>query len=262
MCRLLGIIASEPTEFRLVLRDVPRSLAALSREHPDGWGLAVYDEAVDWRLHKGVACATEDEHFHRHAAGSRGNILISHVRRKTVGPTSLDNTHPFESSGWVFAHNGTITDTAYLREQASVARSQAMRGETDSELFFAYLLSRFDRAGATKASEVTDGIVREVVHDAWTRPNFGAFNFLLSDGHVTYAHRFGRGLFLLERGPHDEVRGALASKDGSVVETPWSQRRRAVFIASEKMTDEPWIEIEDRTLLRVDRSPIPVWRRL
>lgn len=262
MCRLLGIIASEPTEFRLVLRDAPRSLAALSREHPDGWGLAIYDDALDWKLHKGVACATDDADFHRRAVGSRGNVLISHVRRKTVGTTSLHNTHPFMSNGWVFAHNGTITDIAFLREHASVARSAALRGETDSELFFAYLLSRFDHAGATRASAVTDGIVRDVVNEMWARPNFGAFNFLLSDGEVTYAHRFGRGLFLLERGPHDAVRRERASEDGSVVETPWSQRREAVFIASEKMTDEPWMEIEDRTLLRLDRTPHPRWRRL
>lgn len=261
MCRLLGIVASEPTEFRLVLRDVPRSLAALSREHPDGWGLAIYD-AHDWTLHKGVACATEDADFHRRAVGSRGEVLISHVRRKTVGETSLENTHPFESNGWVFAHNGTITDTQYLREHASASRSAAMRGQTDSELFFAYVLSRFDRAGVKSAGEDTDAIVRDVVKEAWARPNFGAFNFLLSDGHVTYAHRFGRSLFLLERGPHDEVRKERASMDGSVVQTPWSQRRQAVFIASERMTDEPWMEIDDRTLLRLDRAPCPRWRRL
>ena len=54
MCRLLGIAASEPTDFRIVLREAPRSLAALSREHRDGWGLAVFDEqGGGWRLDKG-----------------------------------------------------------------------------------------------------------------------------------------------------------------------------------------------------------------
>ncbi|QUS47087.1 hypothetical protein [Salmonella enterica] len=43
MCRLLGIVASELTEFGLVLTEAPRCLATLSREHPDGWGIATAD---------------------------------------------------------------------------------------------------------------------------------------------------------------------------------------------------------------------------
>src|SRR6516162_1498206 len=103
MCRLLGITASEPTEFRIVLREAPRSLAALSRDHRDGWGIAVY-EAQDgsWRIDKGVACAGEDERFHQLAIGSRGELLISHIRQKTVGETTLANTHPFRQGRWVF----------------------------------------------------------------------------------------------------------------------------------------------------------------
>jgi hypothetical protein len=67
-------------------------------------------------------------------------------------------------------------------------------------------------------------------------------------------------MHLLERGPHDEVRTRRTSHDGTVVETPWSQRRTAILIASEKMTHEPWHDVEDGTLLRVDRRPLPHWR--
>ena len=90
MCRLLGITANEPTEFKIVLRDAPRSLAFLSREHRDGWGIAVYDAQTGrWGIDKGAACASEDERFHRLAVGSRGDLLVSHVRQKTIGATSL-----------------------------------------------------------------------------------------------------------------------------------------------------------------------------
>src|SRR5580700_5613912 len=108
MCRFLGIAADEPTEFRIVLREAPRSLAALSREHRDGWGIAVYDAcAKTWQVDKGVACAGEDERFHQLAIGSRGVLLVSHVRQKTIGCTSIANTHPFAQGRWIFAHNGT-----------------------------------------------------------------------------------------------------------------------------------------------------------
>src|SRR5687767_14363715 len=142
MCRLLGIVSSEPTEFRIVLKEAPRSMAALSRDHPDGWGLAVYEEqrAIGWRLHKGTLCASEDDEFHKLAVGSRGEMLVAHIRQRTVGVTSLENTHPFHNGRWVFAHNGTIKDQDFLRVRISSARREEIRGQTDSELLFAYLL--------------------------------------------------------------------------------------------------------------------------
>jgi predicted glutamine amidotransferase len=260
MCRLLGIATSEPTDFKIVLRESPRSLATLSREHRDGWGLAVFDEqAGRWQLDKGIACASEDERFHRVAVGSRGEVLVSHVRRKTVGETSLANTHPFERGRWVFAHNGTVTDIAWLRAQTSRERAAEVQGETDSELLFAWLLTRLDEAGSahTGASFDTDRALGVAVRSARERPGFGAFNFLLSDGTTLYAHRFGRTMHLLERGPHDAVRTRRQSRDGTVVETPWSQRRTGLFVASEAMTDEPWQLVDAGMLLRIDRAPTP-----
>jgi glutamine amidotransferase len=261
MCRLLGIVASEPTEFRLALHEAPRSLAALSREHRDGWGLAVWHDTSSWKIDKGVACAHEDERF-RELAGGRGELLVAHIRQKTVGCSSLENTHPFHSGRWIFAHNGTIKDVAFLHASTSAERKRAILGQTDSELFFAYLLTRLDEAGLGNAepSPATDEVIRGAVRAVRARPDFGACNFLLSDSVCTYAHRFGRSLFLLERGPADAVRVNRESSEGVVVQTPWSQRRHAILVASERMTDEPWEELADGMLIRIDRFPLPRWR--
>jgi predicted glutamine amidotransferase len=263
MCRLLGIVSSEPTDFKIVLREAPRSMAALSREHRDGWGIAVFDDdARGWCVEKGIACASEDERFHQLAVGSRGEILVSHIRQKTVGETSLANTHPFERGRWLFAHNGTVKDAAWLQERASHDRLAEVRGETDSELLFAWLLTRFDDAGVADkpATDATDTALGRATRAAREHTGFGAFNFLLSDGKTTYAHRFGRTMYLLDLGPLDEVRRRRTSHDGTILETPWSPNRRAVFIASEKMTDEPWQSVEEGMLLRIDREPGPRWR--
>ena len=208
MCRLLGIAANEPTEFKIVLREAPRSLAALSREHRDGWGIAVFDAcAATWRVEKGVACAGEDERFHRLAIGTRGELLVSHIRQKTIGDTSLVNTHPFERGRWIFAHNGTVKDVHWLRANASAERLAEIAGETDSELLFAWMLTRLDEVGvaASPAGAETDRALGAIARAGRERPGFGAFNFLLSDGATTYAHRFGRSMFLLERHPEDVV---------------------------------------------------------
>jgi glutamine amidotransferase len=233
-------------EFRALLVDRRRSLAVLGEEHPDGWGVATFGEGR-WRVHKGTAPASRDARFRRRAEGLRGEVLVSHVRKRTVGETRLENTHPFRRSGWIFAHNGTIYDQAYLRARVSRRRAAEIRGDTDSELFFAYLLTRLDEAGGLvrgggPACARIDRVLAETMRDCRSRKDFGAASFLLSNGSTMYAHRFGRTLHLLER-------GTLAA--------PSCARRPAVFIASEPTTDEAWSEVPEGTLLRIDAAPRP-----
>jgi glutamine amidotransferase len=265
MCRLLGVVVSERADFRFSLHDAPRSLAHLSREHPHGWGVGVWDRDLGWQLEKNVGCAGEDSRFSETAARAAGEVLIAHVRFRTVGPETLANTHPFARGRWLFAHNGTIDDVAWLRAQVSARRTAELEGATDSELFFAFLLTRLDRAGITHepAGEATDRIVADAVGDALARTSFGAVNFLLSDGEAVYAHRYGRTLHLLARRPGDTVRTERGSAEtGAVLETSWTARRHALLVASEQLTDEPWAVIEEGTLLRIDRAPAPRWRTL
>jgi predicted glutamine amidotransferase len=268
MCRLLGIVASELTEFGLGLTRAPRCLATLSREHRDGWGIAIHDAnhaarlgEHAWDLHRGTAPAVEDHRFHELAAHSRGHMLVAHVRQKTVGPTRLENTHPFVRDGWVFAHNGTIQETDTLRAGCSGRRLREIAGDTDSELFFAYVLTRLDEQSLLRLDdEPSRTLATELVHEVTGElraARIGAFNFLLSDGKTTFAHRFGRSLFVLERGPSDPVREQRAVGPGAAIMTRWTPRRQAVFVASERITDEPWREVPDGTLMRIERTPAP-----
>lgn len=279
MCRLAAVVTSEITEFGLVLREAPRSLARLSREHPDGWGIAAYGGldsippshsvgsyyAGGWRVQRGTATAAECNRFQAIAARSRGTILIAHVRQKTVGPTRIENTHPFVQSGWVFAHNGTIKDQDYVRSRVSPERLSEVRGDTDSEVLFAFFLSRFDESNVgllhspESRAHATEVLARS--SSELRARNVGAFNYLLSDGSAMFVHRFGRSLFLLERKPKVDAPSSpsMAPPSGTRKEAQrmWRERRPAVLLASERITDEPWDEVPDGTLLRVDREPSP-----
>lgn len=265
MCRLLGIAASERTSFHFSLHASPRSLASLSGEHPHGWGIAVYAAGSGWTVQKRPVRASECEHFYAASSTIQGELLLSHVRSRTVGESSEANTHPFQRGRWLFAHNGTITDLDFLREHSSLERLQQIEGQTDSELFFAYLLTCLDEAGvsAGPATEDTDRVLAQAMRAALERPSFGACNFLLSNGDVLYAHRFGRTLFVLDRQPADQVRVHRESHEtGATIDTPWTAHRQAVLIASEEMTEEPWATVREGTLLRCDRTPLPSWRIL
>jgi hypothetical protein len=90
------------------------------------------------------------------------------------------------------------------------------------------------------AADRTDEVLSDAVRDCRARAEFGSFNFVLSDGVVTYAYRSGRSLFLLERAPREPV----------------------VVVASERLSDERWEEVEEAKLLRIDAHPAPRWRAL
>lgn len=265
MCRLLGIVSSERTNFHFSLHAAPRSLASLSDEHPHGWGVGVYEAGHGWRLRKRPVRARECEHFYEASTSMHGELLLAHVRSRTVGEASAANTHPFRRERWVFAHNGTITNTDFLRDRTSQERLRHVEGQTDSELFFSYLLTCLDAAGVTAepASERTDRVLCQAMTEALAQPSFGACNFLLSDGEVLYSHRFGRTLFVLERHPRDRVCTHRESHEtGAAIDTPWTPQRHAILIASEEMTAEPWVEVSEGMLLRCDRTPLPRWRVL
>jgi glutamine amidotransferase len=270
MCRLVGIVASDITEFGLVLKEAPRSLARLSREHPDGWGIAAHGGPGSipppaeisphhgaWRVHRGTNPAGECSRFLEIASRSSGTVLIAHVRQKTVGPTSIENTHPFVRSGWVFAHNGTLTEHGSLRAETSPERLAQIQGDTDSEVLFAYFLTRLDAAGLTHVGHCPTAReeatrVMAVATEELRRRNVGAFNFLLSDGASCFVHRFGRSLFMLER---------RSSRDDDAAGGLWAPRRGAVLVASECLTEEDWTEVPNGSLLRLDGGPSPaiVW---
>lgn len=231
MCRMLGIVAARPIALRALLWDAPRSLAALSNEHRDGWGIATHAGGA-WSVEKSERCAAGCASYDRVASSTKATLAIAHVRQKTVGETSLANTHPFRRQRFVLAHNGTVNAVRSLERRSSAARLSEIEGQTDSERLFAFVMTHVDEAG-----DVERGVLDAVSELRRTR-DVGAVNFLFSDGDTLYAHRLGRTLFVLERG------------DGS-------RRTRSVAVASERLTDEAWCEVEQGALLRIDGGPEP-----
>lgn len=219
MCRMFGLLARQPVTARTLLREAPRSLRALAREHRDGWGIALRS-AADWVIHRGIESADESPLFAEIADGAAGQVVIAHVRQKTVGCTALANTHPFRRDAFVFAHNGNITAIPALAALASARRMAEIEGETDSERLFAMILSHVDTAG-----DVEQGVVA-AVRELHALGPIGSTNFLLSCGRRLYAHRCGRSLYALTTS--------------------------SVVIASEQLTDEPWQELPERSLVVVE----------
>ena len=233
---MLGLVSARPVSTRVLLQDAPRSLAELSREHRDGWGVARWTGS--WHVEKSTQCAAMCQRYAQVVDHAPANLLIAHVRQKTVGETSLANTHPFRrhvaGCELVFAHNGTLRDVGVVMKAVSTERAAEIAGDTDSERLFAYIATAIDEAG-----NVDKGIRNAVVrlHTLHRENSIGAINFLLSCGARLYAHRLGRSLHVLKRGGDQDA-----------------QRAAAVVFASERLTDEAWQEIAEGALLKVERG--------
>jgi predicted glutamine amidotransferase len=219
MCRMFGLAAARPVALRDLLCEAPRSLRALSCDHPDGWGVAIRSRD-GWWVERDTSTAAECARF-GDLASIEATHAIAHVRQKTVGETSLANTHPFQRGPFVFAHNGTVANLAALA--ASPSRVAEIEGQTDSERLFAFILTHIDAAG-----DVTRG-VESAVRVIHADPDIGSVNFVLACGDQMFAHRLGRSLYALAR-------------DGVAI------------VASEPLTDEPWTELGERELMIVDAS--------
>jgi glutamine amidotransferase len=249
MFSLLGIVAERPTTLRDCLPDAPGSVDWLTQEHPHGCGIALCSAEETWHLHKSAGRARADRQLSEIASAEAAEIVLAHIRQRTVGGVCLDNTQPFRHDRWVFAHKGTIRDLDFLRSRVSAKRARQVGGDTDSELLFAYLLSCLDAghaAGVDDPTEHADAALTFAVREMREHSAPGEYSFLMSDGAALYAYRQGIPLFVLQRRQRE---GGSVPSFG------------VVLVSSDRLSDEAW-HLEELALLRVDRRPLPRLRVL
>jgi len=218
------MVASRAVSACELLRDAPRAMRALSHEHADGWGIAVHSHD-GWLVHKSTSCAARCTRYDELSACVESPLVIAHVRKKTVGETSLLNTHPFQRDGLVFAHNGTVTAVGALVARSSPEQLAAIEGDTDSERLFAFVMTFVESHGIERG-------VPAAVRALHALGDIGTADVQVAIAVRLYAHRLGRSLFTLAR-------------DG------------VAMVASEQLTDEPWVEVPERALIVLDAAHAP-----
>jgi glutamine amidotransferase len=206
--------------------------------HSDGWGLALYEgRAVRTFLEPAAAAKSALADFVRKNPIPT-LLAVAHVRRKTRGRVSLENTHPFvrELWGrqWVFAHNGTVRGARKL----TLGRFRPV-GDTDSERAFCMLMGGLDERFASypRSRRVLWEAIAEIGAELGVR---GSFNFLLGDGEHLYARCATKLHYIVRKAPFKEA--TLADEevriDFSAVTTP---KDRVAIVATAPLTrDEVW----------------------
>jgi predicted glutamine amidotransferase len=241
MCELLGMDCNVPTDIvfsfsGLALRGGVRG------PHADGWGLALYEgRSVRTFLEPAAASRSKLAAYIR-SHPIKTLLAIAHVRKRTRGPISLANTHPFVRELWgrhfTFAHNGTVRGV----KKHALGRFQPI-GTTDSEHAFCVILDRLHRRfrGVYPRSRASREQLWEAVAEVGGElGERGTFNFLLADGEHMFARCATRLCYIVRKAPFK--RATLADDDLTVdfaeVTTP---RDRVAIIATAPLTrDEAW----------------------
>ncbi|WP_261397354.1 class II glutamine amidotransferase [Leisingera aquaemixtae] len=262
MCRLYAMHANEPTRVECGLVKAQNALMAQSQGdmegmmHGHGWGVADYPDGVPV-IEKQVWAAYHGEHFAKAAARVYARTAVAHVRKATVGTTSVKNTHPFHHGRWIFAHNGTLPNFEQLRfrllDQMDPLHRSEIQGQTDSEHVFRYLLSLFLQHPEKGLLETVRLGLSQII--SWcaeidpARP--AGLNIVLTDGQNLVGSRFNRTLFHLSRSSLHTCTICGETHVKHKHDTPYM----AVEVASEPVTfDEDWEEVPNGVVFQATQD--------
>ena len=185
MCELFGFYAKKEKRLQPYLRE----FFSHSVRHPNGWGLATFENgeptvrtemvsAEKSRILPDIVNALPDS-----------RLLLAHIRRATIGGVKPENCHPFvrtDISGrtWTLMHNGTIFSGNELNRY-----KEYQKGDTDSERILLYLMDlinqKTEQTGVSLSLAKRIEAVEESIRELSYR---NKLNLLIYDGSVLYAH--------------------------------------------------------------------------
>jgi predicted glutamine amidotransferase len=237
------------------LLDAPSSLILLSESQPDGVGIATFAGDGSPSIWRKPVAANRSETFIA-LAGShevRSRTFLAHIRHATEAEPSMENTHPFEQNGRIFAHNGVVGDLPEIRRRLG-SYTDLIRGDTDSEHYFTLITKRIDDNGGDIGAGIT-AAAREMAEEL----ALYSLNMLLITPTDLWALRYPETneLWILERslggmepvGGFDErsASGIMRVQSGALSILP------ATVIASERMdASDGWRLLDSGELIHVD----------
>ena len=115
------------------------------KKHLDGFGFC-WLENKKWNVYKKPVIYTEDSNLPKKINKIvNSKVIIGHIRNKTIGDKTINNTHPFYHKNMVFSHNGKIENFVDYKdkiiEKIDSKYKKFIKGETDSEYLFYLLLT-------------------------------------------------------------------------------------------------------------------------
>jgi predicted glutamine amidotransferase len=240
MCELMGMECNVPTD--IVFSFTGFALrGGKTGPHADGWGLALYDgKYARSFLEPTPACESPMAAFIRDNP-IKSLLAVAHVRKKTRGRASLENTHPFKRTlwgrHWVFAHNGTLP---FVRRHE--LSSELPVGETDSEHAFCWMLEQLRAAFPGGYPRDARRLWAKIAELGGVLGAAGKFNFLLADGRHLYARCGTKLCYIARKAPFG--RATLSDAELQIDFAAFTKPSdRVAVVATVPLTrDETWHE--------------------
>ena len=274
MCRLMAYMGSPIIIDKLLYQPknslINQSISAKEIEEPlngDGFGIGWYVPEINYEpvTFVSVNPAWSNRNLRNLAPKISTECFVAHVRAASVGDVSESNCHPFSYKNLLMMHNGGVENFGLIkrkiREPLSDELYNWIKGQTDSEHIFAYLLNELFTHHKT--------ISEESVIDAFER-TFTALKKMMDECGVkeeAYLNMMvTNGLFFVGTryvtNPKEEPL-TLYHSEGSrfVVEDGVTQlvapedNDNAVLVVSEKLTDDKdWTLIPKNHFVIVDKG--------
>ena len=239
MCRLLGYVSLQPQSFAQVVGEKLPEFVSLSSVHCDGWGVATFDHNSDEsHLTRAPEIAQGSQTFKETISNTKTDGALLHLRWATSGiPVSENNTHPFISHGYSFIHNGAIYPSNALDNSISQKFKTEIKGETDSERYFYFILSEIEKHG------LVEGVV-SAVREIKTNYDFSSINAML----MTESH-------FITVCEHDPERKPSWAVDG-YYDLFYKFNDGDLVVASSGWDQSGWKNLPNHSVLVVERATL------
>jgi glutamine amidotransferase len=259
MCRLMAYKGTPIIIDKLLYQPknslINQSFNAREIEEPlngDGFGVGWYVPELNYEpiTFVSVNPAWSNRNLRNLAPKIKTDCMIAHVRAASVGDVSESNCHPFQYKNILMAHNGGVENFTkikrHLRSPLSDDLYNWIKGQTDSEHLFAYLLNElFTNHKSINPDSVIDSFEQTFIelkklmakHDI-TEPAY--LNMVFTNGLFFVGTRYctdpkEEPLTLY----HSEGSRYVVEDGVTKMEAP-DDDDQAVLVVSEKLTDDAY----------------------
>jgi len=238
MCRLLGFCSKNSSTLPQLLGQDLDKFVALSQIHCDGWGYAhIEHSSTTAEKFREPIPAIDSPHLTEQINTPTDGALL-HFRWASKGLDVKEvNTHPFTYKDITFIHNGSFRPFDTLAPYISDTYKKLIQGDTDSELYFYYLLTEIDKHG------FIEGIASAVKFIKANIDHSSANMMIMNKDYFVTACRYNQ-----DRIPD------LFKKDLDYYELRYKEVDGAVLVASSGWNQDGWTMLNNDSLLIVNRN--------
>jgi predicted glutamine amidotransferase len=248
---------------------VNQSINAREIEEPlngDGFGIGWYVPEVNNEpvTFVSVNPAWSNRNLKNLAPKIRTSCMIAHVRAASVGEVSESNCHPFQYKNLLMMHNGGVEEFSKIKRRIRQPLSDELynwiKGQTDSEHIFAYLLNELlanpsviiNPESVIAAFEKTFRALKQMMKEEGIKePAY--LNMLVTNGIFFVATRYVSDDIEEPLTLYHSEGGRYVVEDGISQMVAPEDDDHAVLVVSEKLTDDMhWTLVPRNHFVTVD----------